>query len=240
VIISNESTTRDEFFDPELDKPAAPGFGGVFEAAVGRVLGPPPGQPALPHVLLARGAALGFAAEEARVILADHQSLAYLNRLWDAYRHQGQRVGGVRVPSVIWELANQPTEVGRLHEQLLEYTGLRLAPDFDRDLELHLTLWAQSLDVVRSRNPVFPAATQVSAASGGPVSVHTWRDLDGTVLLSVGAEQPGLYDLTLHWPDGTTHALTVAVDEGGYAEVACPGIPADPPQSVHVARRSPS
>jgi hypothetical protein len=232
--------TLEEFFAPELDTAAPPSFGGVFEAAVGRVLGPLLGQPALPHALLARGAALGFAAAEARIILGDHKSLAYLNRLWDAYRHQGQRVGGLRVPSVIWALADQATEVGRLHEQLLECTGFRLPRNFDQDLELHLTLWAQSLDTVRSRSSVTPTATQVAAASGGPVSVHTWRDPDGTVLLSVGAEQPGLYDLTLYWPDGTTHEVTVPLDEGGYAEVICPATLADPPQSVRVARRAAS
>ncbi|MDR3359256.1 MAG: hypothetical protein LBO20_01075 [Bifidobacteriaceae bacterium] len=185
------------------------------------------------------GAHLGFTEAQAAAILADHQALVLLGRLWDAARgRDGQAVGPVRVPPRIWALAEQDTARGLATCQLLEATGLRAPPDFGQALDFHLRLWAAEGAAPVRQAGGEPPAGQPLTRCDGPVWAQARRTRDG-VEVEVRSPYAGRFEVELHWPDGscdrqTTPQLAAGQPHTYLAAEAGPGLPS----SIRLTRKA--
>ncbi len=202
-------------------------FDDLFHKAAHR-FGPSAGP--IPYADLLRAAHLGFDDDFARQVLGHHASLAFLNRLWDAERVDGLPVGPARVPGRIWELAEGPDAVGRLHTRLLEATGMRLPAHVDDDLSVHLTLWGlhPAMRGSEAQPPGIVCGT-------GPVRL-TVSLVAGGLEVEVVADTPGRYDITLVW--GDHHSLKLTTEALAVGEVGWYGVAtelATPPDTAIIA-----
>lgn len=164
----------------------------------------------IPYAEILRGAHLGFDLAFGRRLLQQHTWLAFLNRLWDAERVGGVPTGGSRVPSRIWGLVDSGGDEGRLHEQLLEATGMRLPRDFGQRLGLHLSLWQLSPAMRADGMDAEP-----TAICDGPVHLEI-RRMGAHLEVVVFPEIAASFEITLHWPTGASITFpTAGLPRGG-------------------------
>jgi hypothetical protein len=213
-----------EPLNPQLDQLIAQAAGSVVDG------------PALPYPVLFRGANLGFTLEQARTVAADHASLVFLNRLWDAQRVDGAPVGRIRVPQKVWSVAGTNDETGQANARLLELTGMRTA-DWDSELELHLMLWAQAPQPVRYGGLTAVPLDQVTCELG-PLSVQVLEFEPTDLQLRVASALRGVFEVTLFWPGGSEFGQRCAFTAPGEQHYALPGAPPTLPVSVRVIQKA--
>ncbi|MCL1897356.1 MAG: hypothetical protein FWG16_00825 [Micrococcales bacterium] len=200
---------------------------------------------AVPYAELFRAANMGFDQAFGNLTLSRHAWLAYLNRLWDSPRIGGLPTGPIRVPEKIWQLAEGESPQARLHQALLEATGLKLPQDFGQDLAFHLTLWSQDAlaGAVRSAETLDEATStqtptaDLAARAEGPISLDI-SPTTGGFLVEFTPELPGAYHLSFHWPDGSAMAAkTPPLSAGQSFTFQLETDHTEPPKSVKVVRR---
>ncbi|MDR1440925.1 MAG: hypothetical protein LBJ02_00780 [Bifidobacteriaceae bacterium] len=195
----------------------------------------PPGPARLSYPEILAGANLGFTAQQGGSLLADHDGLVFLGRLWDSRRVAGAPVGERRIPAAVWEAASQRTADGQATAALLEATGHRLPTDFGQQLDFHLTMWqAQPALAVRSAGAVPDAVPTVRCES--PVWVEVTSQ-PGGLEVEFQSPFPGHFMVELHFPDGTTaRCRTPALGANQTHSVTFPPSVRELPKSIRVTR----